>query len=131
MKLNKLLERQIKKYLPDNIAGMPGIVPFLDALNDSYYAYEKDSMLSERAFKMSEEEYMEVNEKLQKELELKKLSIEKLKAAVIETGIEGFKMQGDDLLEIVDLLNAQISKRKESEAELKASQELWQFALEG
>jgi len=131
MKENKLLQRQIKKYLPDELAGLPGIAPFLQAVAASYYAFEKDTILSERAFKMSEEEYMEVNEKLQKELELKKLSIEKLKAAVVETGIEGFTMEGDDLLEIMDLLNAQISKRKESEVELKASQELWQFALEG
>jgi len=131
MKENKLLQRQIKKYLPDELAGLPGIMPFLQAVAASYYAFEKDSILSERAFKMSEEEYMEVNEKLQKELGLKKLSIEKLKAAVVETGIEGFTMEGDDLLEIMDLLNAQISKRKESEIELKASQELWQFALEG
>ncbi|OCX52558.1 hypothetical protein BEL04_13985 [Mucilaginibacter sp. PPCGB 2223] len=131
MKENKLLQRQIKKYLPDELASSPGIAPFLQAVAASYFAFEKDSILSERAFKMSEEEYMEVNEKLQKELGLKKLSIEKLKAAVVQTGIEGFTMEGDDLLEIMDLLNAQISKRKESEAELKASQELWQFALEG
>jgi len=131
MKENKLLQRQIKKYLPDELAGLQGMIPFLQAVAASYDAFEKDSILSERAFKMSEEEYMEVNEKLQKELELKKLSIEKLKAAVVETGIEGFTMEGDDLLEIMDLLNAQISKRKESEIELKASQELWQFALEG
>lgn len=131
MKLNKLLERQIRKNLPEDIAGLPAFQPFLEAVNDSYTAYEKDSMLSERAFKMSEEEYIEVNEKLQKELELKKVSIEKLRTAVAETGVEGFKFEGDDLLTIVDLLNVQINERKISEAELKASQELWQFALEG
>jgi PAS domain S-box-containing protein len=131
MKLNKLLERQLRKYLPNDIASQPGITAFLEAVNDSYYAYEKDSLLSERAFKMSEEEYIEVNEKLQKELELKKVSIEKLKAAIEETGVEGFTMSGDDLVEIVELLNAQINQRKQSEIELKASQELWKFALEG
>jgi len=131
MKRNKLLERQIRKYLPDEIAGMAAFASFLEAVNDSYIAYEKDSLLSERAFRMSEEEYTEVNEKLQKELEVKKVSIEKLKTAVVETGVEGFKLEDDDLLTIVDFLNTQISKRKLSEAELKASQELWQFALEG
>ena len=131
MKNNKLLQRQIKRYLPAECAANPALVPFLQAVAASYYAFDRDSLLSARAFKMSEEEYLEVNDKLQKELELKKISIHKLKAAIMETDVEGFSLDGDDLLEIMDLLNAQISKRKQSEAELKASQELWQFALEG
>ncbi|MES2277071.1 MAG: PAS domain S-box protein [Bacteroidota bacterium] len=127
MKLNKLLERQIKKYLPGE---HPGINAFLEAVNDSYHAYEKDALLSERAFKMSEEEYMEVNERLQQEVEFRKISIQKLKEAIGQVG-EGFNMESDNLLEIVALLKAQIDKRSEAEVQLKAGEELLQFALEG
>jgi len=128
MKLNKLLERQIRKYLPENTAGLTA---FLEAVNDSYQAYEKDSLLSERAFKMSEEEYMEVNERLQHEVEFREISIEKLKEAVGQIGVEGFNIDSDNLLEIVGLLKVQINKRNEAEAQLKAGEELLQFALEG
>lgn len=129
--MNKLLDRQIKKYLPPEISSLEIMAPFFESIRDSYHAYERDGMLAERAFKMSEEEYTEINLKLEKELDLKKLSVEKLKDAIAELGIEGFMMQGDNLLEIVDLLNTQISKQKQFEVELKASRELWQFALEG
>lgn len=128
MKLNKLLERQIKKYLQPG--EQPGLSAFLQAISDSYSAYEKDAMLSERAFKMSEEEYMEVNERLQQEVEFRKISIEKLKEAVGQIS-EGFTMESDNLLDIVELLKAQIYKRSEAEVQLKAGEELLQFALEG
>jgi len=128
MKLNKLLERQIKKYLPGDTSGLSA---FLEAVNNSYIAYEKDSLLAERAFKMSEEEYVEVNERLQKEVESRKISIEKLKEAIAQVGVEGFSAESDNLLEIVELLKDEISKRDEVERQLKSSQELWQFALDG
>jgi len=129
--MNKLLSRQIKKYLPPEISNLEIMIPFFKSINDSYHAYERDGVLAERAFKMSEEEYAEINLKLEKELDLKKLSVKKLKDAIAELGIEGFMMQDDNVLEIVELLNTQISKQKQIEIELKASRELWQFALEG
>jgi len=128
MKWNKLLDRQIRKYLPEEHSGFTA---FLEAVNESYNAYEKDSILSERAFKMSEEEYMEVNERLQQEVEFRKISIKKLKEAVGQIGVEGFNVNSDDLLEIVDLLKIQISKRNDAEIQLKEGEQLLQFALEG
>lgn len=128
MKWNKLLERQIRKYLPGE---HPGIAAFLDAVNESYFAYEKDALLSERAFKMSEEEYMEVNDRLQQEVEFREISIEKLKEAVGQIGVEGFNINSDNLLEIVELLKMQINRRNEAEAQLKEGEQLLQFALEG
>jgi PAS domain S-box-containing protein len=128
MKLNKLLERQIRKHLPGDTSG---ITAFLEAVSESYNAYEKDAVLSERAFKMSEEEYMEVNDRLQQEVEFRKISIEKLKEAVGQIGVEGFDINSDNLLEIVELLKVQISKRNEAEIQLKEGEQLLQFALEG
>ena len=101
MKENKLLQRQIKKYLPEELAGISGIVPFLQAVAASYYAFEKDSVLSERAFKMSEEEYMEVNEKLQKELEqLRMKSAASSVASAADQAVE-INLLGPDALELL------------------------------
>jgi len=114
--------------LPEDTSGLTA---FLTAVNDSYIAFEKDASLAERAFKMSEEEYMEVNERLQQEVEFRKISIGRLKEAVGQIGVEGFDVNSDDLLEIVELLKTQISKRNDAESQLKAGEELLQFALEG
>ncbi|MES2455879.1 MAG: ATP-binding protein [Bacteroidota bacterium] len=127
--MNRLLERQIRKYLPPDLAALESVQLFLHTIESSYQTFEKESIVSARAFEISEEEYRELNDKLQTELELKRLSIEKLKAAVGEIGIEGFAMKNDDLLEIVDLLNTQISKRKRFEIKLKASEEKYRNIL--
>jgi len=127
--MNRLLERQIRKYLPPDLAALESVQLFLHTIESSYQTFEKVSIVSARAFEISEEEYRELNDKLQTELELKRLSIEKLKSAVGEIGIEGFAMKNDDLLEIVDLLNTQISKRKRFEIKLKASEEKYRNIL--
>jgi len=48
-------------------------------VDDSYVACERDAALADRAFRISEEEYIEINKKLQHEAAVKKQSIEKFK----------------------------------------------------
>ncbi len=119
MKLNKLLKRQIKKFFPDTLPESDSFKQFLSAISDSYNSYERDHELADRAFKISEGEYIGINEQLKNEIELKKVSISKLQEAI--AGIDGgeIKNGSDDLLDIVTYLKSQMEKRKMAEQELR------------
>jgi signal transduction histidine kinase len=127
MAYHKLLERQLKKMSGDSLIEHPDFIQFLEAVSASYNAFEKDKELSTHAFSLSEQEYTEINEKLKKEINVKKLSIDKLKEAIksIETD-EGISLHASEnnLLEIVTYLEKQIAIRKIAEIEmLKAKEE--------
>ena len=61
MKLNKLLNKQVLKYLPDNFNDDPAFSQFIQAVNNSFNAYERDIELLNHAFRINEEEYMDIN----------------------------------------------------------------------
>ncbi len=115
MNVHKLLKKQVEKYLPINLQDDPVLDKLLTVINDSYNAFERDKELAERAFKISEEEYVELNQQLKSEIGIKKISIERIKKAIgTITGIEK-NTESDDLLMIVRYLNQQVNKRKEAE----------------
>ena len=114
MNYHKLLARQIKKYLPAEIAENPDVKKFLSVVDDSYDSLQRDKLLVERAFSISEEEYTQLNNKLFHEVEVKRKSIEKLKNTLGEIGRVHQKDE-DDLLSIADYLNEQILQRKSAE----------------
>lgn len=115
MNYHKLLTKQISKLLPIELIGTKDIEKFFAAVNESYIALERDKELAERAFAISEEEYIDLNKKLKHEVAVKKLSVEKLKEAVgTITGDPKFN-NSDDLLLIARQLNEQVNKRKNAE----------------
>jgi PAS domain S-box-containing protein len=115
MSFNKLLNNQIRKFLPEAWKQNPELERLLAVINDSYNAYERDRELSDRAFKISEEEYLEINDQLKYELDVKRQSVEKLKEAVGAITGEEKTNNTDDLLMIARYLNQQINKRKNAE----------------
>ncbi|WP_375447707.1 PAS domain S-box protein [uncultured Fibrella sp.] len=115
MSYHKLLSKQITKFLPDELLKNPGITKFLEVISDSYKALDRDRGLAERAFVISEEEYVQLHDKLKYEIDVKKLSIEKLKEAVSTISGVDVKNDSDDLLTIARLLNQQVTKRKNAE----------------
>lgn len=126
MQFNKLLERQIKKYLGNDCLQQEAVMQFINAVNNSYNAYEKDQLLSSHAFKISEQEYAAMNEQLTTENKLKKESIKSLKEAIynVEDVTENsvaININEDNLLDTIACLKEQISKRKKTEQELKDS----------
>lgn len=115
MNFHKLLRKQLKKCLPEEIQRMPELERFLNVVNDSYNSFDRDKELAERAFKISEEEYADVTQKLKKENEVKKTSVDTLKKTlgIMTDGQPG--EQTDDLLLITRYLGQQVSKRKNAE----------------
>lgn len=115
MNYHKLLSKQIARYLPEELRETPEMVKFLGIVSDSYKALDRDRELAQRAFTISEEEYVQLNEQLKHEIDLKKLSVEQLKAAVSTISGVAPQTDSDDLLAIARLLSQQVSQRKNAE----------------
>jgi len=120
MNYHKLLNRQITKYLSADIAENPDVKKFLSVIDSSYDALQKDNILLEKAFSISEEEYIELNRQLKNEVEVKKKSIEQLKITLGEIGGIDLDKNSDDLLSITEYLNEQIVQRKSAEKVFKS-----------
>lgn len=124
MASHKLLKRQIKKYLPENWEEDEQLVQFVAAINESYTNYDQDQALSQHAFDIADEEYNEITQKLLKEKKLRDKSIKTLLDSVsqLEDGEKSdWIEESNDLLNIAQYLNSQVSKRKEIEAKLKGA----------
>ncbi len=130
--LNKLLQKQVKKYLTQDHLNDPAIELFLNAINDSYLSYDKDKELLNHSFAINEEEYQKLFADLSHEHKLKEFSIQRLKEAVIEIASKDevpFHENFDDLIVIVEYLNTQILKRKETENKLSQTLDLLRTLL--
>jgi signal transduction histidine kinase len=122
---HKLLQRQLNKYSEGDNISPENFLHLIEAVNDSYIAFEKDKELSDHAFTISQQEFADINSQLKDEVELRKLSIQKLKSILghfIADNKEPLT-DHDDLLEIVDLLNEEIKRRKEVERQLLLAKE--------
>ena len=71
MNFHRLLKKQISKLLPEALQLHPDMDNFLAAVNESYVACERDAALADRAFRISEEEYIEINNRLKHEATVK------------------------------------------------------------
>jgi len=131
--LHKLLQKQINKHLPSDWVNNPSMVAFLNAVNDSYAAYERDRDLMNHSFRESEKEYHEIHHNLKKEYELKQQSISNLYDSLeaLEDDYKNIKDDDavDDILFISKYLNQQIEKRKNTEKNLYRNVELLKTLL--
>ena len=127
MNFNKLLEKQIKKYLDEDCLHQDQVKRFINSVNNSYNSYEKDHALSSHAFKISELEYAAINDQLKEEIEIKRQGIKNLKEAInnVKDSADNttpVNIDEDNLIDTFAYLNEQISKRKKVEHELKDSE---------
>lgn len=133
MDFHKLLQKQIKKHLTINCVENPDFKTFIQSVNDSYTAFERDRELMNHAFLESEKEYYDVNNNLRKEIDLRKKSISNLynTLEVLEDNFDDIKI-GDNVEDIVfisNYLNLQIEKKKEVEKNLSTTVELLKTLL--
>lgn len=126
MAYHKLLLRQLKKYSNSDLAADEYFMRFIEAVNDSYEAFDKDKELSDHAFIVSQNEFSEINEQLSEEIEIRRISIKRLKNTLHDIKIESKQPAAendDDLLDILDMLNVEIANRKEAETQLIIAKE--------
>ncbi len=97
--MNKLLARQVKKYLgslPDIPEEWRG---FLKAVDDAYNGFDADRQLTERAFEISSAEITDINKRLRSEIEERK-KIEKSIAAEKERLSVTLRSIGDGVITV-------------------------------
>ncbi|THU36881.1 PAS domain S-box protein [Niastella caeni] len=130
MGFNKLLERQIKKYLPEDYILQENLARFIQAVHDSYEEYERDKKLFNHAFACSENEYMHINEKLKKEAKLKHASIQQLKETINKfKGTNAFYNDTDDLSDVINYLEHELQEKKKADDLLQQSEKRLRMAL--
>ncbi|MBL0154512.1 MAG: PAS domain S-box protein [Chitinophagaceae bacterium] len=117
MKINKLLERQLKKQFPNGFGNDPALVRLVEAVNNSYNSYERDSELTSHFFRLSEKEYVDLTNKLSDELDLKEQSILELKKVVSDISGEQLEASDNSLPGIIAFLQEEVSKRQTAEKE--------------
>lgn len=123
---HKLLQRQLNKFASESMLATDNFQLLLKAVNDSYYAFEKDKELSEHAYAISQNEFAEINELLRSEIGVRKLSVKKLKETLVEISHDAAKesKEGeDDIISIVELLNLQIAEKKLAEQRMQEAKE--------
>jgi signal transduction histidine kinase/ActR/RegA family two-component response regulator len=121
MDYHHLLNKQVKKLLPDNYLEDDTIVQFLNAVNNSFNNFEKAQKLADHAFNISEREYQQVTGDLREQNEIKQRSISQIKEAIKSLDPDAelkISDSDDDLIHIISFLQQRIEKAKLLEAEL-------------
>lgn len=124
--LHKLLDKQVKKYLTPECLEKYNFKSFIQAINSSYFSFERDKELLEHAANLNEVEYTEINQKLKNEIDSRTQSIEKIIATIqILSGIETIhhEISNADLEELIVILQEQIAKQKRTELQLIEAKE--------
>jgi len=127
MDYHSILNKQIKKLLPEQYTDDEIIKTFLMSVSNSYNSFERANKVSEHAFTISEREYQEVNDYLRRENEIKQESISEIKKAISSLApdsVPELDNSGDDLIHVIKFLQGQIEKAKELENQLIESKEL-------
>jgi signal transduction histidine kinase/CheY-like chemotaxis protein len=127
MEYHSILNKQIKKLLPEKYVNDEAMQAFLASISNSYQTFERANKVTEHAFTISEREYQEVNNYLLRENEIKQESISEIKKAISSLApdsVPDLENSNDDLIHIIKFLQEQIEKAKELETQLIVSKEL-------
>lgn len=127
---NKLLKRQVRKYL-GSIENIPeDVLPLLKAIDQSYGHYDSDRELLERAMDLSSEELSTTNTRLREELQLQTQVVEKLKNNLSKIQIDDADWDSNDLFKVAEFISLEIEKRKEAEKALRYSRQAYKTLVE-
>src|ERR1700749_3571026 len=133
MDYHNILNKQIKKFIPEQCLEDPAMKSFLESVSSSYSSFEKSQKISEHAFTVSEREYQEVNHFLLKENEIKQRSISEIRKAISSLSPDStsdIDNEDDDLINIIKFLQQQIEKAKELESQLIESKDVAEKAAQ-
>jgi PAS domain S-box-containing protein len=132
MNFNKLLERQIKKHLPEDYYLQEHLKRFVQEVNDSYEEYERELKLFNNASECSEKEYLQINEQLKAEANLKHASIQHLKETInkFKGSDAPVYSETDELNDIINYLEHELQEKKKADALLQQSEKRLRLALQ-
>lgn len=127
---NKLLQRQIRKYVGSEDAIPDELYPLFEAISQSYGHYDSDRELLERAMDLSSAELQESNLRLRKELSLQTTAISKLKSSLGALKIDDDTWDSSNLVKVAEFIALEIERRKEAETALRYSRQAYKTLVE-
>lgn len=136
-KLNRSLQRQIKKYLNEEVLEQnESLQNFITAINDSFLNYEREKDLKQNAFDIVDAEYYDITQKLIEEKKLREESIKTLLLTLNNTkdiGIE-FNIDQSNLLDIshyiIEIQNKLVEIKERYELAIQGSNDgIWDWNL--
>ncbi|WP_282037885.1 sensor histidine kinase [Saccharicrinis aurantiacus] len=95
--MNRLLQRQIKKNLSKELLEDKAIQNLLEAINSSYENYEDQISMTQRAMKISSDELFSANQKLRKEADTNKETIQNIQQIVKTLNLKSTHNPNDNL----------------------------------
>jgi signal transduction histidine kinase/CheY-like chemotaxis protein len=118
--LHRQLKRQVNKFFTDDfISENESIAKFIELVNLSYLSYERDSELSDQSSRLNDKEYSQINFKLKQELAKKEELQNKLIRAISQLNSNEINIGNDpNLLDLLNILNVEIDRKKEIENQL-------------
>jgi PAS domain S-box-containing protein len=119
---HKLLQRQIRKHLPDDLIGQDNLKAFLDSINNSYGAFERDRELMDHAFTVSEKEFAEVNQELNSLADQRLLTLKQLNETVSSL-LGSSEPTEENLVSLSEKIKEQVNANKITQRELQESEE--------
>ena len=132
---HKILQRQIGKYLEQDVKICPGLDKLFHIISDTYEHFEKHGELLERSMNLSSKELFESNDELRNAYKRQEIVLERLKQAIADLKIHELsdpaqEVGENNLIAMVDLLREKIRLTKRFEKELKVSGLRFQAILE-
>ena len=123
--MSTLLERQIRKFLPQDLANNESLKPFLEAVKKSYHTQEEQFNMLQRAMQISSEELFVANQKLREESKAQKEILDSLKLVIKSLQLKApQKNENLDVIELANYLKEQSEElnkvREEQETLLKS-----------
>ncbi len=119
MDIDRLLKRQVGKYLRDDLIETPEIEAFLKKVRSSYWTLYQDKLLSDHAFNVVEKEYLAVIKEQQQQNDLMRESVQKIiDVASKLRGGEFEQSEEPDLTAVIEYLEEQTEKTKQLEADI-------------
>jgi signal transduction histidine kinase len=122
LKLHPILNRSLKKSAIDVTALDASMIAFIESISNSFYSYDRERNINERAFAVSELEYQNINQKLKIESENKTAFIIKLRETIHQLEDSNpdsiVNNNSTDVNVIIDYLKDLVVKQKQTEAEL-------------
>ncbi|HDZ25071.1 hypothetical protein LCGC14_1082090 [marine sediment metagenome] len=121
--MNKLLQRQIKKFTRGSDSLHEEIKPLLYGISDAYDSFDIDRSLIERSLDLSSKELTDANKRLRQEAEKHKAIIDKLKSILtsLAPDLNHFSKESskDDATYFINFISKLIDERKNTEKALK------------
>lgn len=121
---HKLLQRQLRKYLPKDLDRLEELKPLLDSINNSYGSFERDRELMDHAHRISEKEFVEVNQELNLLADQRLLTLKQLNETVSSLlGSSEPNDENENLVSLSEKIREQVNINKATQQELQESEE--------